>query len=62
MTPRARLANRAGEQTMTEADDIRRAAQALGRLAAGKPKRFSQAERERRRRSLAEARKRRWQK
>lgn len=35
-------------------------AQALGRLAAGKPKKFTQAERARRRKRLAEARKRRW--
>lgn len=35
-------------------------AQALGRLAAGKPKNYSKAERERRRKRLAEARKKRW--
>jgi hypothetical protein len=44
------------------AEDMNKAAQQLGRLAKGKPKRISQAESERRRASLAEARKRRWPK
>jgi hypothetical protein len=39
---------------------ISAAASALGRLAAGKPKRYSQAERKRRREALAKARKNRW--
>jgi hypothetical protein len=38
------------------------AASALGRLAKGVPKKLSEAERKRRRRSLAEARKNRWPK
>ncbi len=37
-------------------------ASALGRLAKGVPKRLSEAERDRRRRSLAEARENRWPK
>jgi hypothetical protein len=39
---------------------MNRNAQALGRLARGRPKNYSAAERERRRARLAEARKRRW--
>jgi len=42
--------------------DMNKAAQQLGRLAKGKPKRISQAESKRRRESLAEARKKRWPK
>jgi hypothetical protein len=38
------------------------AAAALGRMAKGVPKRLSEAERERRRRSLADAREKRWPK
>jgi hypothetical protein len=44
------------------AEDMNKAAQQLGRLARGKPKRISQAESKRRRASLAEARKKRWPK
>jgi len=39
---------------------INKAAQELGRLAKGKPKRVTVAERKRRRARLAEARKKRW--
>jgi hypothetical protein len=42
------------------AEDMNKAAQHLGRLARGKPKRISQAERKRRRERLSEARKKRW--
>jgi hypothetical protein len=42
--------------------DATSAASALGRLAKGVPKKLSAAERERRRRSLAEARETRWPK
>jgi len=41
---------------------MNKAAQQLGRLARGKPKRISQAESKRRRERLAEARKKRWPK
>jgi hypothetical protein len=43
-------------------NNMNKAAQALGRLGRGKPKRISQAERQRRRQRLAEARKLRWAK
>lgn len=49
-----------GTPCMTDSSYIRAAAGALGRLAAGKPKRFSEAERKRRREALAKARKNRW--
>ncbi len=41
-------------------DAMNKAAQALGRMAAGKPKNFSAAELERRKKRLAEARQKRW--
>jgi len=41
---------------------MNRAAQTLGRLARGKPKKYTAAELERRKKRLAEARKKRWPK
>jgi hypothetical protein len=42
--------------------EISEAARALGRLGKGKPKRFTAAERARRKKRLADARKKRWPK
>jgi hypothetical protein len=52
---------KSGLQSMI-ADNMNKAAQQLGRLARGKKKRISQAERKRRADRLAKARKKRWAK
>jgi hypothetical protein len=51
---------RAAADKRMRAADLRAAASALGRQAAGVPKNYSKAERKRRRERLAEARKSRW--